>query len=106
MALIRLRGGREAGQPAPLPLPSAPPEWVTILGGWGDVLAALGNLKEVLRRTGTRQAGVIWFGEDPALPQFLREQGCEVGQGYLYSVPISKRELETLLKSGRALAVV
>ena len=44
--------------------------------------------------------------ETAAQAQFLREQGCEVGQGYLYSVPISKRELETLLKSGRALAVV
>ena len=44
--------------------------------------------------------------ETAAQAQFLREQGCEVGQGYLYSVPISKRELETLLKSGRAVAVV
>lgn len=43
--------------------------------------------------------------ETAAQAQFLREHGCEIGQGYLFSMPLSKREMEKLLKSGQALAV-
>ncbi len=42
--------------------------------------------------------------ETGAQSQFLREQGCDIGQGYLFSAPISKMELENLLRSGQALA--
>jgi EAL domain-containing protein (putative c-di-GMP-specific phosphodiesterase class I) len=42
--------------------------------------------------------------ETGAQAQFLREQGCEMGQGYLFSAPLNKREMEKLLKSGQALA--
>ncbi|HZV62669.1 MAG TPA: EAL domain-containing protein [Methylophilaceae bacterium] len=43
--------------------------------------------------------------ETAAQAQFLREQGCEIGQGYLFSAALSKREMEKLLKSGQALAM-
>jgi diguanylate cyclase len=42
--------------------------------------------------------------ETGAQAQFLREQGCDIGQGYLFSAPIKKRELEGLLRSGQVLA--
>ena len=43
--------------------------------------------------------------ETGAQAQFLRENGCEVGQGYLYSAPVNKVELEKLLRSGHTSAV-
>ncbi|HYG32359.1 MAG TPA: EAL domain-containing protein [Methylophilaceae bacterium] len=42
--------------------------------------------------------------ETGAQAQFLQEHGCEIGQGYLYSAPLSKRETEKLLRSGQVLA--
>lgn len=43
--------------------------------------------------------------ETGAQSQFLREQGCDIGQGYLFSPPLNKNEMENLLKSGQAMAV-
>lgn len=43
--------------------------------------------------------------ETGAQAQFLREQRCDVGQGYLFSPPLSKKEMGDLLRSGQALAV-
>jgi len=42
--------------------------------------------------------------ETGAQAQFLQEHGCEIGQGYLYSAPLAKREMEKLLRSGQVLA--
>jgi EAL domain-containing protein (putative c-di-GMP-specific phosphodiesterase class I) len=42
--------------------------------------------------------------ETGAQVQFLREQRCDIGQGYLFSAPLSKNEMGDLLRSGQALA--
>lgn len=43
--------------------------------------------------------------ETGAQAQFLKEQRCDVGQGYLFSAPLNKKEMSDLLRSGQALSV-
>ncbi|MCU1593140.1 MAG: diguanylate cyclase/phosphodiesterase, partial [Frankiales bacterium] len=43
--------------------------------------------------------------ETPAQLQLLRELNCELGQGYLFSKPLPRCEVESLLLSGRTFSV-
>lgn len=71
-------GGGDAPEPASNSWPrwdeSRPPAWVTAIGAWGDVFAACGNALELLRRTGGKQTGVIHYGRDPHIAEWLRLQ--------------------------------
>lgn len=46
-------------------------KWGTLLGSWGDVIVQLGIFRE---RVGV--GGVIFYGGDPALVEFLEAQDC------------------------------
>ena len=43
--------------------------------------------------------------ETGAQAQFLKEQHCDIGQGYLFSAPLNKQEMNDLLRSGQALSM-
>jgi hypothetical protein len=65
---------RPAKPPQDLALPSLPPGWATILGGWGDAIAGLGHVQQALRHTHGLQSGIIYYGFDPNCAEFLAAQ--------------------------------
>ena len=51
--------------------------YITVIGAWGDALAALGNAT-LLERANIEHFGVIYFGFDPHIKTFLElQQGVE-----------------------------
>lgn len=57
-----------------LTLPARCPEWVTAIGAWGDVFGACGNALTALKATGGRQVGVLYYGFDRDVWEFLDVQ--------------------------------
>lgn len=68
MAVLRFK------PPQDLDLPSLPPGWATILGGWGDAIAGLGHVQQALRQTHGIQTGIFYYGFDPHCAEFLAAQ--------------------------------
>jgi hypothetical protein len=50
------------------------PRWATVAGAWGDVFVSIGNVLEVLKQSRQEQIGLIWYGRDPKIADWLRLQ--------------------------------
>lgn len=50
------------------------PEWVTVAGNWGDVICSIGNARAVMERTGVKSVGVLFYGSDPRVAEWLEAQ--------------------------------
>lgn len=52
----------------------AKPRWATLAGAWGDVFCAIGNIREMMAEKGLQSIGLIWYGRDPKIADWLRLQ--------------------------------
>lgn len=50
------------------------PLWATVAGAWGDVFCAIGNIREMMAEKQIGTIGVIWYGRDPKIADWLRLQ--------------------------------
>lgn len=49
-------------------------QWVTVVGAWGDTLITTGEILHLLKERSQESVGVIYYGQDPAIPAFLISQ--------------------------------
>lgn len=54
--------------------PDTCPPWATAVSAWGDTFVACAKIQELLRRTGAREIGVIYYGKHGQIVDFLRHQ--------------------------------
>ncbi len=52
----------------------ARPQWATLAGAWGDVFCAIGNIREMMHTKEMEKVGIIWYGRDPKIADWLRLQ--------------------------------
>lgn len=54
--------------------PPEKPAWATVAGAWGDVFCCCGNIKEILADKELESIGVIYYGRDAKIADWLRMQ--------------------------------
>lgn len=74
MPLIRRTPSAQILPPCVDVWPTTCPEWVVALGHYGDCIATLGNLQQILRETSGESAGVLYYGSLPGAAEFLARQ--------------------------------
>lgn len=50
------------------------PYWATLAGNWGDIFCAIGNVKAMMKDKGLSEMGVVFYGRDPKIAEWLRLQ--------------------------------
>lgn len=50
------------------------PAWATVAGAWGDVFVAAGNIRAMMAEQGLEQVGVIFYGKDKKIAEWLHLQ--------------------------------
>ncbi len=50
------------------------PFWATVAGAWGDVFCCVGNILEMMRDKEIENIGIIFYGRDPKIADWLHAQ--------------------------------